>query len=147
MIAKANLVGAVTTIFIYVLYIIMFVLRLLGLPELGHKVASNQFLAVIPLIFLLVTASGAYRPAIYRVQIILMLFVLLVSLILDYILEYPWRDVRWMLITYVTLFFAGTGGLLGIISKMENRAWSIAGVGLYLIMAVLAFVSRAVTGI
>jgi len=57
MLAKANLVGALTTISIYVLYIIMFGLRLLGLPELAHRIASIQFLAVIPLIFLLLNVK------------------------------------------------------------------------------------------
>ena len=147
MLAKANLVGAMTAISVYVLYSIMFGLRLLGFPELGHKVASIQFLAVIPLIFLLVTAKKLDRPAMYSIQLILMLFVLLIELMLDYVLKYSWREVRWMVITYVTLFFAGTGGLLGVIVKMENRFWLLTGVGLYLIMAILAFVSRAVTGI
>jgi len=147
MLAKANLVGALTTISIYVLYIIMFGLRLLGLPELAHRIASIQFLAVIPLIFLLLNVKNFDRPAIYSIQIILMLFVLLVELFLDYILKIPWRDVRWMVITYVTLFFAGTGGLLGVAAKMTMRGWTITAIILFLIMAVLAFVSRAVTGI
>jgi len=76
-----------------------------------------------------------------------MLFALLVELFLDYILKIPWRDVRWMVITYVTLFFAGTGGLLGVAAKMTMRGWTITAIILFLIMAVLAFVSRAVTGI
>ena len=147
MLAKANLVGALTTISIYVLYIIMFGLGLLGLPELAHRIASIQFLAVIPLIFLLLNVKNFDRPAIYSIQIILMLFVLLVELFLDYILKIPWRDVRWMVITYVTLFFAGTGGLLGVAAKMTMRGWTITAIILFLIMAVLAFVSRAVTGI
>lgn len=147
MLEKANLVGALTTISIYVLYIIMFGLRLLGLPELAHRIASAQFLVVLPLIFLLMNVKKFDRPAIYSIQIILMLFVLLVELFLDYILKFPWRDVRWMVISYVTLFFAGTGGLLGVAGKMEKPGWTIIAVILFLTMAVLAFVSRAVTGI
>ena len=50
-----------------------------------------------------------------------------------------------MVITYVTLFFAGTGGMLGV-AENAGRAWTIPAVILFLVMAVLAFVQRAVTG-
>ena len=52
---------------------------------------------------------------------------------------------RWMVISYVVLFFAGTGGLLGVASN-AGRGWSISAIILFLIMAVLTFVQRAVTG-
>jgi hypothetical protein len=47
-----------------------------------------------------------------------------VEALLDYILKVDFRSVSWMVISYVMLFFAGTGDLMG----------------------VLAFVQRAVTG-
>jgi hypothetical protein len=46
----------------------------------------------------------------------------------------------------VTLFFAATGGLLGVVAYMANRAWIVSAVILFLVMAALAFIQRAVTG-
>jgi hypothetical protein len=50
-----------------------------------------------------------------------------------------------MLISFVVLFFAGSGGMLGVAAH-AGREWSILAIVLFLIMAVLAFVQRAVTG-
>lgn len=147
MLAKLNHLGAVTSIALYVLYIVMFCLRLLGLSKYGHWLASLQFLSIIPFIYLLVKAPQFERPTFYFIQIGLMLFFLLIELFLDYIWIIEFRQIRWMVIIYVTLFFAATGGLLGIISKMENRVWIVVGIGIYLIMVALAFISRAVTGL
>jgi hypothetical protein len=147
MLEKTNLLGALTTIFIYVLYIVMFWLRLIGLVEIGHWVASLQFLTVIPFIYLFSQANKLDRPAIYKVQIALFLFFLLVELILDYLLIIPFREVQWMVITYVILFFAAAGGLLGVLAQLEDSRFTITGVVLFFIMAISAFVSRAVTGL
>ena len=70
---------------------------------------------------------------------------LILEALLDHILKVDFRNTRWMVISYVVLFFAGTGGLLGIASN-AGRAWKIAAIILFLIMAVLTFVQRAVTG-
>jgi hypothetical protein len=43
------------------------------------------------------------------------------------------------------LFFAGTGGLLGVATN-AGRNWSVTAVVLFLVMAALTFVQRAVTG-
>ena len=74
-----------------------------------------------------------------------MLSWLLVVALLDYILKIDFRNIRWIVISYVVLFFAGTGGMLGVASN-AGREWSISAVVLFLIMAVLTFVQRAVTG-
>ena len=70
---------------------------------------------------------------------------MLVELLLDYILKIDFRHIRWMVISYVILFFAGAGGLVGIASN-AGKPWMIVSVVLFLIMAVLTFVQRAVTG-
>jgi hypothetical protein len=57
------------------------------------------------------------------------------------------RQIRWAVIAYVTFFFAASGGLLGVVAAARERFWTILAVVLFLIMAVLAFISRAVTGI
>jgi hypothetical protein len=69
----------------------------------------------------------------------------LVSAMLDYIFHVNFRSVRWMVIVYVVLFFAGTGGLLGVAAQ-AGPPWSAAAIALFLVMTVLTFVQRAVTG-
>ena len=46
----------------------------------------------------------------------------------------------------MTFIFAATGGMIGVAS-LAGAGWAIAAVILFLIMAVLAFVQRAVTGL
>lgn len=74
-----------------------------------------------------------------------MLAWLVVEALLDYIVKVDFRKVRWMVISYVVLFFAGTGGMLGVAAN-AGRGWSISAIILFLIMAVLTFVQRRVTG-
>jgi len=145
MLEKTNLLGAVTAIAFFVSAILVFVFRLLGKPQYGHWIGYFEFLLVIPLIYLLIQAPRLERPALYYIQIACMLAWLLVEALLDYILKVDFRQVRWMVISYVVLFFAGTGGMLGVASN-AGRGWSISAIILFLIMAVLTFVQRAITG-
>jgi hypothetical protein len=142
---KINLLGVAVTLFLYGLYILLFAFRLLGRSQVGHLIASSQFLAVLPLGYLFLTAPHFDRPAIYYVQIGLMMFFLAVELVLDYVLKTDFRHVRWIVISYVTLFFASTGGMLGIAAN-SGRGWTILSVILFFSMAALAFIQRAVTG-
>jgi hypothetical protein len=68
-----------------------------------------------------------------------------VEALLDYILKIDFRGVSWMVISYIVLFFAGTGGMLGVAAS-AGRGWRLSAIILFLIMAVLTFVQRAVTG-
>ena len=74
-----------------------------------------------------------------------MLVWLIVESLLDYILKIDFRNVGWMVISYVVLFFAGTGGMLGVAAN-AGRGWTILAAILFLVMAALAFIQRAVTG-
>lgn len=142
---RANLIGAITAIAFFVSAILVFVFRLLGKPQFGHWIGYFEFLLAIPLVYLLIQAPQLGRPALYYIQIGCMLAWLVVEALLDYILKVDFRQVRWMVISYVVLFFAGTGGLLGVAAN-AGRSWSIAAIILFLIMAVLTFVQRAATG-
>lgn len=142
---RMDLLGGIVAVSLYSLYILMFVFRLLGQVRIGHWIASLQFLAAIPLVYLLIKAPQLGRPGLYYVQIGLMLVFLLVELLLDYIYQVNFRQVRWMVISYVILFFAATGGLLGV-AAYAGRTWTLTTVILFLVMAVLAFVQRALTG-
>lgn len=146
MLERTNLLSAFVTVAIYILYILLFIFRLLGMSQFGHWLASVQFVSVIPFVYLLVKASQLERPMLYYVQIGLMLVFLLVELMLDYVFNIEFRQVRWMVISYVTLFFAATGGLLGLVANTTKRTWIVSSVILFFIMAALAFVQRAVTG-
>lgn len=142
---KTNLLGAIVAVAFFVSAILVFVFRLLGKPQYGHWIGYFEFLLAIPLIFLLVKAPQLQRPALYYIQIGCMLAWLVMEALLDYILKVDFRNVRWMVIGYVVLFFAGTGGMLGVATN-TGGSWSIAAIVLFLIMAVLTFVQRAVTG-
>jgi len=145
MLEKTNLLGAVVAIAFFVSAILVFISRLLGKPQVGHWIGYFEFLLAIPMIFLLVSAPNLERPALYYIQIGCMLAWLVVEVLLDYIMKVDFRYVRWMVISYVVLFFAGTGGMLGVATN-AGRGWSIVAIVLFLIMAVFAFVQRAVTG-
>ena len=143
--SATNLLGAVVAVVFYVSAILVFVFRLLGLPQVGHWIGYLEFLLAIPLIYLLVQAPSLNRPSLYYIQIGCMLAWLVVEALLDYILKIDFRQVRWMVISYVVLFFAGAGGMLGVAAQ-AGRTWSILAIILFLIMAVLTFVQRGVTG-
>lgn len=142
---KLNLIGALTAVAFFVSAILVFTFRLLGKAQIGHWIGYFEFALAIPLIYLLITAPKTQRPAIYYIQIGAILLWLLVELLLDYILKIDFRHTRWIVMSYVTLFFAGSGGLVGIAAH-AGKGWSVASIVLFLIMAVLTFVQRAVTG-
>jgi hypothetical protein len=50
-----------------------------------------------------------------------------------------------MVISFVVLFLAGAGGLLGVAAN-AGRGWTIVAVSLFFILAILAFVQRAFAG-
>lgn len=145
MLERTNLIGAITAIAFFVSAILVFTFRLLGKQQYGHWIGYFEFLLAIPLVILLVTAPQLERPMLYYIQIGCMLAWLLVEALLDYILNIDFRQVRWMVIVYVVLFFAGTGGLVGVATH-AGRSWSIAAIILFLVMAILTFIQRAVTG-
>jgi hypothetical protein len=145
MLEQMNLLGALVAVAFYVSAILVFIFRLLGKPQFGHWIGYIEFLLAIPLVYLLVKAPQLERPALYYLQIGLMLAWLLVEALLDYILKLDFRQIRWLVISYIVLFFAGTGGMLGVAAN-AGRGWTIAAGILFLLMAVLAFLQRAITG-
>jgi hypothetical protein len=145
MLEKTDLLGAIVAVAFYVSAILVFIFRLLGKPQYGHWIGYFEFLLAIPMLFLLLKAPQLERPVLYYIQIGCMLAWLVVEALLDYILKVDFRNIRWIVISYVVLFFAGTGGLLGVAAN-AGRGWSISAVILFLIMALLTSVQRAVTG-
>ncbi len=145
MLEKTNLLGAIVAVAFYLSAILVFAFRLAGKAQYGHWIGYFEFLLGIPLLYLLLTAPSLRRPVLYYVQIGCLLAWLAAEALLDYILHIDFRNIRWMVITYVVLFFAGSGGMLGVAAN-AGRGWAMLAIVLFLVMAVLTFVQRAVTG-
>ena len=145
MLEKTDLLGAFVAHVIYISSILTFISRLLGRIQPGHWSGYPLLLMVFPLGYLLLKAPQLERPVLYYIQIGLMLVWILVEFLLDYALKIEFRQTQWMVISYVVLYFAGAGGMLGVASN-AGRGWTISAVILFLVTAVLAFVQRAVTG-
>jgi hypothetical protein len=142
---KIDLLGAVVAVAFYISAILVFVFRLLGQPQVGHWIGYFEFLLAIPMIYMLLKAPQLERPMLYYIQIGCMLAWLVVEALLDYIFKIDFRNVQWIVISYVVLFFAGAGGMLGI-ARYAGRRWGVLAIILFIFMAVLTFVQRAVTG-
>lgn len=142
---KSNLIGLITALAFFVSASLVFVFRLLGRMRVEYWLGIFELLLAIPLVYLLIKAPAEHRPTLYYIQIAAILLWLIVELFIDFILKIDFRQTRWMVITYVMLFFAGAGGLLGIAAN-SGKPWSIIAIVLFLVMAVLTFVQRAVTG-
>ena len=143
---RIDIIGAVVAHVIFVSSIITFSARMIFGTQPGHWIGIPILLMAFPLFYLLIEAPKFNRPILYYIQIVTMLIFLILLLIVDYILKYDFRQTQWMVISFVMLYFAGMGGMIGIASH-AGKGWTISSVVLFLIAAVLAFVQRAVTGI
>ena len=145
MIEKLNLIGAAAAHIILVSSILTFALRMVADTGTGHWTGIPILLMAVPLVYLLVRAPGAHRPVLYYIQVSLMLVWLIMLFLVDYYPKYNFRQTRWMVITFVVVFFGGTGGMIGVAS-LAGKGWTISAVVLFLASFVLAFVQRSVTG-
>lgn len=143
--ASLDLLGAIVAHVIFVSSILTFLARMFLGTGPGHWIGIPILLMAFPLAYLLARAPEFGRPFIYYLQVGLMITWLIILFILDYLLHYNFRDTQWMVISYVVLYFAGMGGMIGLASN-AGRNWTISSVILFLIAGVLAFIQRAVTG-
>ncbi len=141
-----NLIGAIVANINNLLIIALLLARLAKRPQLEYWLGLLFICSIIPLGYLLFSGFLQKRPFIYFLWLGLMIFHLILELFLDYILKIDFRNTRWMVITYVTIFFGATGGMIGLAS-LAGRGWMLITVITFLIMAVLAFVQRAITGL
>jgi len=140
------LIGAITANLYMSLVIAVFVARMLGQLEIGQWIGLISNLALIPLAYLFVVGLHTNRRRIYFVQLILMTLFLLFELIVDHILRLDFRSVQWAVVPYVMFFFGATGGMIGVAAQ-AGRPWTIVTSLIFLIMAVLAFIQRSITGL
>ena len=143
---KTDYLGAIVSHVVFTSSIITFSSRILFDLRPGHWVGIPLLLMAFPLGYLLSRATEFERPPLYYVQIGVMLLFLILLLLTDYVLKYDFRQTQWLVISYVVLYFAGMGGMIGV-AALAGRRWMRSAVILFLIAAVLAFVQRAVTGI
>ena len=142
---QLNLLGAVTALWIYLFSMLVFIARLVNKPKLERLAGILLFVSAFPLGYMLATAGSYHRSMLYSVQVSLMLIWIAVAFLLDYVFKLEFRqNLRWV-IAYVTLFFAGTGGMLGVAS-LAGKGWMLSAVVLFLMMAALTFYQRAKTG-
>ena len=142
----ANLVGAITANVYMLLIIAIFTARILGWFEIGHWIGIASSLVLSPLIYLFVVGLKTDRRMIYFVWLVLMILFSLFELIFDDILKVDFRSVQWAVIPYVMFFFAATGGMIGV-AMQAGKPWTRLTCIMFLIMAVLAFVQRGITGL
>jgi len=140
----SNLTGAVVSVLVFVLTIGVFVARLASRPSLEYWLGVVLVLLLVPLLYLLFRGRVTGRSGLYMLQLSLMVAYLVVEVLVDYVFKCDFRSVRWMTIAYVTLFFAATGGMVGVASH-AGKGWTYGSIVLFVLMAVLAFVQRAVT--
>ena len=115
MLEKMNLVGAIVALIIYISSILTFSSRLLFAIQPGHWLGYPLLLMAFPLGYLLLKAPQLQRPILYYIQVGLMLVWILVSFSLDYVLKIDFRQNQWMVIAFVVLYFAGAGGMIGVL--------------------------------
>ncbi len=139
------LVQAIVANLINVLVITVFIARLSHRPKIEYWLGIALISTLIPLTYLFITAVGFKRPFLYFIQIGLMITYLVVELLLDYVLKVNFRQNQGVVIPYVMLFFAGTGGMIGV-ANHAGKVWTVVTVISFLIMGTLAFIQRSITG-
>jgi hypothetical protein len=142
----ANIVGAITANVYMLLIIAMFTTRILGWSETGRWIGISSSLVLVPLIYLFIVGLRTERHIIYFVWLALMILFSLFELIIDDILKVDFRSLQWAVVPYVMFFFAATGGMIGVAMQAGKR-WTRLTCLIFLIMAVLAFVQRGITGL
>jgi hypothetical protein len=145
MLERMNLLGALVAHVIYVSSIITFLSRLLWGVKPGHWIGFPLLLMVFPLAYLLLTAPQLQRSSLYYIQVGLMLAWIVLLFLVDYVFKFDFRQVQWMVISYVVFFFAGAGGMIGV-TALAGRGWTISAVVFFLLTTVLAFIQRSLTG-
>ena len=143
---KIDVLGAIVAHIIYISSIITFLTRLLFGARPGHWIGIPILLMAFPLAYLLLKAPSLDRAPLYYIQVGIMLLWIVVLFLTDYIFKIEFRQTQWMVISYVMLYFAGMGGMIGVAAE-AGKGWMISAVILFLIAGVLAFVQRAITGI
>ena len=139
---RINLYGAITANIINISTISIFIARLLEKPEVGHWIGLIIQFSIIPLFY---SAKSLLRVRIYYIWVGLMIVFIIVEFLVDWYPKIQFRNNLLIVIPYVMLFFGATGGMIGVAS-LAGKKWTVVTVISFLIMFVLAFVQRQITG-
>ena len=142
---RINLFGAILANVINISTISIFILRLVGKPEIGHWIGIIILFSIVPLFYLLYSARSLERAKIYYIWVGLMITFIIVEFLVDWFPKIEFRNNLIIIIPYVMLFFGATGGVIGVAS-LAGKRWAVVTVASFLIMAVLAFIQRQITG-
>jgi hypothetical protein len=142
----ADLVGAITANVYMLLINAVFVARILGWLDIERWVGFASSLIIVPLVYLFAVGLRTGRHKIYFAWLALMGLFVIFELVVDQILIIDIRSAQWTVILYVMFFFGATGGMIGVASQ-AGKAWFITTVIIFLVMAILAFVQRGITGL
>lgn len=137
MLKNYNLYGVVLTLLIYCLTILVFVFRKLDYTKLEHYTGIVEVMLLIPWIIYFIKGIPLGRPMIFYVQVGLIIVWLLLEILVDYVMKINFRQSKKLLILYITLFYAGTGGLLGVVSYSGRIPLWISSI-LFLLMVLLS---------
>jgi len=143
---KLNLFGAYLAVFILLTSCLIFVFRLLNKQTEEYWGGIVLIATVVPLVYLIYAPGQHKRPTLYFIQLSLMLIFIIAELLLDYIFKIDFRHTKWMLIPYVMLFFAATGGMVGVAAQ-AGKFWLLLSVVFFLIMTALSFMQHAKTNL
>ena len=146
LINRMNLYGAILANVINITAISIFIARLLGESEIGHWIGIIIQVSIIPLFYLLHSARSLNRIKIYYIWIGLMIAFIIVEFLLDWYPKINFRNNLMIVVPYVMLFFGATGGMIGVAS-LAGKRWTVITIISFLIMLVLAFVQRQITGL
>ena len=128
------------------LVIALFSARMAGLLDVADWIGIVSFLVVIPLVYLFVAGLRAHRRLLYFIWLGLMILFALVEMAVDHMAKVEFRDIQWAVVLYVMFFFGATGGMIGVAAE-AGRRWAVLTTIVFIAMAALAFVQRAVTGL
>jgi hypothetical protein len=142
---RIDIIGAILANVINISAISIFILRLMDEPTIGHWVGIIIQLSIFPLIYLLYTARQFDRRRIYYIWLVLMIIFIIGEFIVDWYPKVDFRNNLAIVIPYVMLFFGATGGMIGVAS-LAGKQWTVITIITFLVMFVLAFVQRQITG-
>ena len=137
---------AITANIYMVLVIALLIVRILEQPEISRSIGLVSTIVLIPLVYLFVTGLRINRPRIYFIWLGLMILFVIFELIIDHILQLDFRNEQWSAILYVMFFFGATGGMIGVAAQ-AGKLWVYITSIVFLVMLVLSFIQRAITGL
>lgn len=132
-----NLAGSVIAISNNLLLSAIFLARIFRFKKTEYLLGIIFILSAVPLIFILIKSIELNRALLYYIQLILMLCFIVTELILDYLLKIEFRKDSNIVIPYIVLFYASTGGMIGV-AGYGGKLWGIIAIFTFLIMVTLS---------